>query len=68
MNLHLLPRTLMILGALLAVLGGSFYLLDKRSRFLSKLDEKSWFFYIGTAIILIVSILLTIAINSIWHP
>jgi hypothetical protein len=68
MNLQFLPRSMMIFGAILAVLGGVFYLLDKRSRFLSKLDEKPWFFYISTAIILIVSILLTIAINGIWHP
>lgn len=68
MNLQFLPRTMMIFGALVSMFGGGFYLLDKRSKLLYRLDEKPWFFYVSMAIILIVSILLTIAINSIWRP
>jgi hypothetical protein len=68
MSLQFLPCTMMIFGALMTMLGGGFYLLDKRSRLLSRLDEKPWFFYLSTAVILAISILLTIVINSIWRP
>ncbi len=68
MNLQFLPRSMMILGALLAVLGGAFYFIDSRSKTLSRLDEKPWFFWTSMAVILVISILLTIAINGIWRP
>lgn len=70
MNLQLLPRSLMIFGALLTVLGGLLYLLDKhfRRNSLTHFYEKTWSLYLIIVVILIVSILLTIAINGIWHP
>ena len=67
MDLHFLPRSLMIFGALLAVLGGALYFADKRSEILARLDEKSWLVYISLAVILIISTLLTIVINGIWR-
>jgi hypothetical protein len=67
MNLHFLPRSLMIFGALLAVLGGVLYLLDRRNHALSRFYEKQWSFYLLLLAFVIVSLILTIVINGIWH-
>jgi hypothetical protein len=67
MDLHFLPRSLMIFGALLAVLGGVFYLVDKRKDTLAKLYDRQWTFYLLILAFAVVSLILTIVVNGIWH-
>jgi len=69
MNLQFLPRSLMVFGAILAVLGGVFYLLDKHllRKAFTQFFERTWSLYLITAVLLIISIFLTIIINGIWR-
>jgi hypothetical protein len=67
MDLHFLPRSLMIFGALLAVLGGIFYLVDKRQDALAKLYDRQWTFYLLIVGFAVISLILTIVVNCIWR-